>query len=167
MTTKKRTAVRTSDPLKVAFEVDAYYVEQLIGGQIETHVKAAIDAKVEEAVDAAVAEMVEQIGRERVGAAIDKTLSEGWPTVNSYGERVACSNRTLKDRIGEILNAKDSYSSNGRWLDTHVKNLVDDAIRKHFQKDIDAARASFKQQVDGVLSAVVKKALGDHLGIKA
>jgi hypothetical protein len=163
---KKKTAVRASDPLKVAFEIDAYYVEQLIGGQIETHVKAAIDSKVDEAVGSAVAEMVEQIGRDRVSAAIDKTLNEGWPTVNSYGERVACSNRTLKDRIGEILSAKDSYSSNGRWLDTLVKNLVNDAVTKHFQKDIDAARASFKQQVDGVLSSVVKKALGEHLGVK-
>lgn len=164
---KKKTAVRAAAPLQVAFEIDAYYVEQLISGQIETHVTAAIESKVEEAVGSAVAAMVEQIGRDRIGAAIDKTLAEGWPTVNSYGERTACSNRTLKDRIGEILNAKDAYSGNGRWIENQVKAAVDTAIKKHFDRDIQAARESFKSQVDGVLAAVVTKALGEHLGVKA
>lgn len=164
-------AKKASKPGLVAFpvtiQVEPWMVEERIAAAVQQQVEAAVEAHVGEAVREAVTALVDDISRKRVSDEIDKVLAEGWPITNSYGERSGCGSKSLKDRVGEILNARDQYSSNGRFIDKKVTDAVDQAIRKDFAADIKAARESFKTQVDGVLAAVVKKAVGDRLGIKA
>lgn len=149
----------------VTFSLPGHYVDHLISQAVTSAVESAIEAHVKEAVTTRVTTLVDAISRDRIKNEIDRAMAEGWPTTNSYGERTGVV-KTLKDRIGEVLNHQDRYSSNARWLDEHVKRSVDEAINKHFKQDIAAARESFKNQVDGVLSAVIKKAVADHLGVK-
>ena len=151
--------------IPVSFQLDQVVVEDYVRGAIQNQVSAAVQSQVEAAVADAINETVQQLGRERIGKAIDAALAEGWPITNQYGERTG-SNRSLKDRVGEILSMKDSYHSNKKWLEGIVKTRVDEALNKHFKTDIDAARESFKAQVDGVLTSVIKKAMAENLGLK-
>jgi hypothetical protein len=153
-------------PVQVAFTVPEYWIEEQIANAVANQVEKAVEKAVPVAVAAVVGKVVDAIAKKRIEIEIDKVLAEGWATVNEYGERKGCGNRTLKDRIGEILNHKDNYGSSRRWLDEHIKTAVDAAIKAHFDADIKAARESFKTQVDGVLTGVIKKAIGDHLGVR-
>ena len=161
-----KTQRKAIEAVPVTFTVPEYYIQQEIDRCIGAQVEKAVEGHVSAAVAKAVGAVVDKISQKRVADEIDKVLAEGWATVNEYGERKGCGNRTLKDRIGEILNHTDRYGSSKRWLDEHVKQAVDAAIKAHFDADIKAARESFKAQVDGVLAAVVKKAIGEHLGIR-
>lgn len=148
----------------VQYTVPGEYIEQRIEQSVREVVRGAVEARVSDAVADAVGELVDEVGRKRIGAEVEKVLADGWQIVNNYGES-AGGRKTLKDRIGEILNHKDSYSSRS-WLDEFVKTAIGEAINKDLKKDIDAAREKFKSEVDSVLTGVIKKAIAGHFGVK-
>jgi hypothetical protein len=152
-----------AEPITVS--LDEYRLEELAEGAIERLVSQKIDAAIESSVAEAVGEAVERIGQKRIAAEIDKVLAEGWQTVNSYGESTG-RHKSLKDRIGEILQHKDQYSSRGVYIDEVIKRRVDEALAKDLKGDIDAAKQKFKSEVDSVLTGVIKKAVAEHFGIK-
>lgn len=117
------------------------------------------------AVNAAVDRLVAAIGTKLIEAEVVKTLSAGWPTTNQYGESTG-KMLSLRDRVGLVLNMTDGYGNQRRWLDELIKKRVDEVVNKDLKGDIDQARAAFKQQVNGVLDAVIKKAVAEHLGVK-
>ena len=159
----KNTKLVKAEPITV--ELDEYRLAELAESAIERLVSEKIDAAIEASVAEAVGAAVEKIGQKRIAAEIDKTLAEGWPTVNSYGESTG-RHKSLKDRIGEILQHKDQYSSRGAYIDEVIKRRVDDTINKDLKADIDAAKQKFKSEVDSVLTGVIKKAVAEHFGIK-
>lgn len=152
-----------AEPITVS--LDEYRLEELAESAIERLVSQKIDDAVESAVADAVSAAVERIGQKRIAAEIEKTLAEGWQITNEYGESKG-TRKTLKDRIGEILNHNDRYGNNRRWLDELVQKRVDETLKTDLKGDIDAAKAKFKSEVDGVLTNVIKKAVSDHFGIK-
>jgi hypothetical protein len=153
-----------AEPITV--ELDEYRLQELAESAIERLVGEKIDAAIESSVAVAVGEAVEKIGQKRIAAEIEKVLAEGWLTVNEYGESRGGVRKSLKDRIGEILNHKDHYSSRGRWIDELVKKQVDAALAGQLKPEIESARQKFKSEVDGVLTGVIKKAVAEHFGIK-
>lgn len=160
----KTTKLVKADPITV--QLDEYRLEELAESAVERLVSQKIDAAIESSVAEAVGEAVEKIGQKRIAAEIDKVLIAGWQMVNEYGESKNGARKTLKDRIGEILNHTDRYGNGKRWLDGLVKERVDESLKSNFKTDIDAAREKFKSEVDGVLTGVIKKAVAEHFGIK-
>lgn len=152
-----------AEPITVS--LDEYRLEELAESAIERLVSQKIDAAIESSVGEAVGAAVEKIGQKRIAAEIEKVLADGWTTVNSYGESTG-RHKSLKDRIGEILQHKDQYSSRGAYIDEVIKRRVDDALNTHLKADISAAREKFKSEVDSVLTGVIKKAVAEHFGVK-
>lgn len=161
----KTTKLVKTEPITV--ELDEYRLEELAESAVERLVSQKIDVAIEASVSGAVGAAVEKIGQKRIAAEIEKTLAAGWQRVNEYGESISgAGHKTLKDRIGEILNHTDRYGNGKRWLDSLVKERVDSVLREDFKKDIDAAREKFRSEVDSVLTGVIKKAVSEHFGIK-
>jgi hypothetical protein len=160
----KRDVLVKSEPITI--QLNEVVVADYVQGQIERQVADRVEAALAEAVGEAVGRAVDKLGTKSIKDAIEKTLAEGWDTVNEYGEKRGCGKRTLKDRIGEILNMKDSYGSSRRWLDELMKNKVTEAVNKDLKADIDEARAKFKTEVDSVLTGVIKDSLAKHFGVK-
>ena len=152
-----------AEPITV--ELDEYRLGELAESAVERLVSQKIDAAIEASVSEAVGEAVERIGQKRIAAEIEKVLADGWQMVNEYGESKG-TRKTLKDRIGEILNHTDRYGNGKRWLDGLVKERVNESLNSNFKGDIDAAREKFKTEVDSVLTGVIKKAISEHFGIK-
>ena len=152
-----------AEPITVS--LDEYRLEELAESTIERLVSQKIDAAIESSVAEAVGAAVEKIGQKRIAAEIDKTLAEGWHTVNEYGESRG-GHRTLKDRIGEILNHHDRYGSSKRWMDELVKKRVDEVLAGELKPEIESAKQKFKSEVDSVLTGVIKKAVAEHFGVK-
>lgn len=157
-------ALLKSDPITI--QLNEVVVAEYVEGQIARQVADRVEAALAEAVGEAVGRAVDKLGTKAIKEAIDKTLAEGWDTVNQYGEKKGCGKRTLKDRIGEILNMQDSYGSSRRWLDGVIKAKVDEAVSKDLKSDIEVARAKFKTEVDSVLTGVIKDSLAKHFGVK-
>jgi len=153
-----------AEPITV--ELDEYRLQELVEFAVNRIVSEKAEASIEAAVGEAVGASVEKIGQKRIAAEIEKALSEGWQMVNQYGESNG-GRKTLKDRIGEILNHTDRYGNNKRWLDGLVQEKVKEALDSHFKADIAAAKVKFQTEVDSVLTAVIKKAVSEHFGIKA
>lgn len=151
--------------IPVTFNLSHVVVTDYIEQAIQNCVDKAIEHAVTDAVGEAVEKLVEKIGRERVGKEIDRVLAEGWVITNEYGE--ARGSATLKDRISQMLNATDRYSSNGTWLNQRVKEQVNEALHKDLKADIEGARNKFKAEVDAVLTATIREALAKNLGLKS
>lgn len=167
MAKSKSTRTLIDSDIPVTFNVSHVVVTDYIQAAIDREVSAAIEHAVADAVSEAVSALVEKIGRERVSKAIDQAMSDGWAKTNSYGEPLTGTRITVKDRISEILHAKDSYSSRGTYIDETIKRRVDEALSKDLKADIEAARNKFKAEVDAVLTATIREALAKNLGLKA
>lgn len=153
-----------SEPITI--QLNEVVVSDYVERQVAMQVQERVDAALSNAVGEAVGRAVDKLGAKVIKDAIDKTLAEGWDTVNEYGEKRGCGKRTLKDRIGEILNMKDSYGSSRRWLDELIKTKINEAVSKDLKGDIDQARSKFKSEVDSVLTGVIKDSLAKHFGVK-
>src|SRR3990167_1377571 len=151
--------------IPVSFNLSHVVAEDFIRTAIDREVEKAIEAAVADAVGEAVTALVDRIGQERIGREIERVMAEGWSRTNGYGERTGTA--TIKDRISELLNAQDRYSSNGRYIDETVKRMVQETLTKTLKADIDAARNKFKAEVDAVLTATIREALAKNLGLKA
>lgn len=159
----KRNPLVKAEPITVT--LDAYALEEMVERVVNQLVRVKTDAVIEAAVGEAVGALVQSVGQKRIAAEIEKTLSDGWQTVNSYGESNG-GKRTLKDRIGDILNHSDRYGNSKRWLDMLVQTKVEEVLKTDFKADIEVAKAKFKSEVDSVLTNVIKKAVAEHFGVK-
>jgi len=150
--------------IPITFNLSHAVTEDYVRAAIQGSVEKAVEHAVADSVEKAVTALVDRIGRERVNKEVERVMAEGWTTTNEYGE--ARGTATVKDRISKILNAKDSYSNRGSYIDETVKRQVEETLNKTLKADIDAARNKFKAEVDAVLTATIREALAKNLGLR-
>lgn len=153
------------EKVDVSFSVYTAQMQDQILRQVAAQVSKLFEAKVAESVETAVSELVETISREQIAEAIRGVLVAGWPTTDEYGG--AKGHASLKDRIGKMLNHHDRYSGRGTWADNIVKEETEKALRGDLQKEIDAAKAKLRAEIDNVTRAKLNDALRKALGVDA
>jgi hypothetical protein len=166
MAKSKSTKSLIEQDIPVSFNLSHVVATDYIRAAIERSVESTVDEAVKEAVGAAVATAVDRISRERITKEVERVMAEGWSTTNNYGESTGVR-MSIKDRIGKILNGRDSYSGRDSYIDETVKRQVQEALNKDLKGDIGAARDKFKAEVDAVLTATIREALAKNLGLKS
>ncbi len=160
---KKQSVAPKRRVIPFAAEIDYEDVVERIVTQatyrLEEHLKTALNDAVERKVQA----IVSGVAAKEIQAAVKKCLTEGWNRTDDYG--AVKGTVTLKDRISELLNARDRYNSSQRWLDELVTKTAKDYLGDQFKKDIDAAREKLRAEIDGVTRAKLNEALRSALGL--
>lgn len=121
--------------------------------------KAIADEAVRRAFDDAI--------KERIYAAIDATLSEGWQETNQYGECTG-GKLDLKARIGKLLTETrgDSYNRQKSVLGEHTEKAVEAIVSREFQPVIDAAKAHLKSCLDEKVMKTVSATIANAVGLR-
>lgn len=139
------------------------------GDYLATKLAKALESAVKERIGKLAEEMVrshfDDVIKARIDAAVDAVLAAGWQETNRYGEAAGVK-LDLKARIGQQITGKDSYSHKSR-IDELVEKTVRDVTHGEFNKEIEAAKAKVRQQLDAVLSGKVAEALKQAMGLKS
>ena len=64
-----------------------------------------------------------------------------------------------------MINERDRYSSSRTWLEELVKKEVDAILKGPFADEVKAAQASFRKQVDELLTSKIVEGLRAALGL--
>ncbi len=124
-----------------------------------------LDQKIDGLADTLVREKFDQVVGERIVAAVDEVLREGWTKTDEYGSARG-PKVTLKDRISEFLSQRDRYSSNQNVIDKAIKESLDKTLSGDFKKEIDAATKSLRAQLDAAVSDKFVSAIKAAMGVK-
>lgn len=128
---------------------------------LENKVRKVIVDQVREATNVA----VQRITEERIGAAVDACLAEGWRKTDGYGTSTGPT-LTLKDRIGEILSkASDSYNR-ATIIDTAITKAIENTLSSDFAPILTAAKRKLSEMLDGIVLSKVAETMKAALGLK-
>lgn len=153
----------------IRIEVNGYKegnVVQAVTAALEAHFEDKVRELASKKLEAAIDKVCREMSRDAVAVAIKKALDEGWTRTNEYGEGRG-PKITLKDRISEILTERDKYSSNRTWLETVVKEKIDEALKGDLGKDVAAAREKFRKMLDETVMASWLKTMKEALGVRS
>lgn len=127
----------------------SYLVLEKVKGSYEDSLDHKIEALLREKVENAVDVLIE----EGVRAKVEEVLAAGVRIGGQY-------NRSEPISVADVLRKKlEEPHSNGydrgqqTLAETIAKKVLDEALSKDLRAELDAIRAKFKAQVDGVLAA--------------
>lgn len=135
--------------------------------RIGQHLRAYFDKKIAALAEQAVQRAFDDAIKERINAAIDATLAEGWRETNQYGERTG-GTLDLKARIGKLLTESrgDSYNRQKSVLSEHTEKAVESIVSREFQPVIDAAKANLKTCLDEKVMKTVSATIASAVGLR-
>jgi hypothetical protein len=149
----------------VAFTVSAKQMEQAIKGQVANQVASAFKAFIDKRVSDTVSELVREIGRDQVDAQVRAILAEGWQKTDDYGQ--ARGGRvSLRERVQEMFHKADRYESRSMF-ERVIKEELDKALKGELGKELEAARAKIRSEVDQITRAKLNESLKAALGLGA
>lgn len=149
----------------VSFTVPAKTIEREVLGHIGRQIGQAFESFVKTQVAQTVGQMVREIGREHIDAEIRAILAEGWQRTDDYGQ--ARGGRvSLRDRVQEMFHKTDRYESRSMF-EKVIKEELDKALKGELGKELDAARAKIRAEVDQITRAKLNEALKSALGLGA
>jgi hypothetical protein len=129
-----------------------------IGQQLRSY----LDRKIAEMHETMVREHFDTVVKQRIEAAVDEVLQQGWTKTNEYGSAVG-PKMMLRDRISEVLQSRDRYNSRN-YIEEHVKAAADKLLAQEFAPLIKEAGVKLREMVDRAvleqLAATVRGALG-------
>lgn len=144
---------------------EAERVEAMVAEKIEEWVTQELRAQLGTKIEAAVEQATQSLVRDRLAVEIERVLAEGWQPTGEYGEAKG-PKKTLKDRISDLLNHQDRYSSNRRWLDELIADHVRKVLSGPFAGEVEGAKASFRKQVDELLAGHIANGLRTAFGLR-
>ena len=134
--------------------------------KIALALRSYLDAKIAELAKTLVLEKFDQVIGERVAAAVDAVLAEGWAITDGYGNARG-PRLDLKGHISELLQRqRDAELGKPRKaiIDTLVEKAVGDFIDRELAVELKAARETLRKQLDvmitGKFTETIKSALG-------
>lgn len=127
--------------------------------------KRYLDDKIAGLADVIVREQFDVAIKDRINAAVDEALAEGWQKTDSYGCAVG-PKIDLKGRISEALTKPDGGYGRPTLVDMKIKESVTKALDQSFAAEIEAAKKRVRAEIEGVLSGKVTEALKGALGIR-
>jgi hypothetical protein len=145
--------------MSIKIEVEGYEAEQALDRAMELAVRQAVETQrskisevVEEEVRGAVAEKLKSITEEMIRGEVVRTLTEGWPRTNNYGEAVGGEPLTLKSKVLEMLTKRKDNYNNNQLVDDVIRDEISKALREKFGQELEAARAKMQALIDGTIS---------------
>ena len=152
--------------------LSAYVREEDTNSTYRTHsplaeqMRSLIEEKISDIAEKAVRERFEEVARERITAAVDAVLAEGWQRTDEFGNKIG-EHVDLKGRISQIITEKrnDGYNRPALTLaERLVKESVEKMFADKFGKEIEAAQKDMRKQLDAVVAGkfteTIKRALG-------
>jgi uncharacterized membrane protein YheB (UPF0754 family) len=140
-------------------------IERDVAEQLTDRLRNGLDDKLTRMAEQALGSAVDSMMRERCKAELERVLEEGWRKTDTYGNAQG-PKVTLRERIGEILLNKQSNYSSQHWLDETVKREVQSLLAGPFKEEIAKAQASFRVQVDSLLTGKIAEGLRKALGLQ-
>ena len=146
------------------------------GGEVQYARRSAMAEALRRAViariDSIAAEVVragfDSVIKDRITAAVDGVLAEGWQETNNYGESKG-ARLDLKARIGKLLTETrgDGYSrQQPSVLDAAVSAATNGFLSKELQPVIDAAKANLKKCLDATVMKTVADTITNAVGLR-
>jgi hypothetical protein len=113
-------------------------------------------------------EVIQGVVEARVVSVVEKVMAEGWQKTDNYGSPSGPP-VTLKDRVSEMLRAKDRYG-NGTgtpYLDTKVAEEVNKVLNGELGKAIEEAKKKVRDTLDSAVMTKLQQALKEGLGLRS
>jgi hypothetical protein len=135
---------------------------------LAAQMRKLIEEKISALAEDHVREHFDETIKERISAQVDVVLAEGWRKTDGYGNANGQA-VDLKGRINEIITEKKSTGYN-RESFTLAEKLVQEKVREvfndAFNKEIEAARKSLRDQLEVTVSAKFVETLKGAMGIR-
>lgn len=130
-------------------------LEHAVKQRIETIATELVRERFTEAID------------ERIRAAIDAVIADGWYDTDYHGGRVG-ERKDLRARINKELTAKrgDAYRSEPSILDKHIQEAIKTCLDKEFKSTIEAAKATLKAKLDEKVLASIAEGIKTAIGLR-
>ena len=138
---------------------------EAVAARYRQHADTRITKAIDEKIASSVEESVAQICREVIKPEIVRTVEEGWQRTNSYGENVG-GKIGIKDRIGDMLNAKDGYNRDRTWIQKIAEETISKHLKDDFQKEINEAATALRKKLEGLVNDKFVTALKSSLGLR-
>lgn len=134
---------------------------------IGKHLRAYFDAKVAELAEQTVRAAFDSAIRERIYAAVDEVLADGWRATNEFGEPRG-ERIDLKGRISKLLTEArgDHYSRQPSVLDARIKEAVDGFLGRDLNPIIEAAKENLKKCLDAKVMKTVSDTITNAVGLR-
>lgn len=149
---------------EVEHDVNASYMRHY-PTKLGAAMKKYLDDKIEGLAQTLVREKFDQVIQDRIAAAVDAVLKEGWVKTDEYGSARGPA-MDLKGRISEYLNHHDRYSSGGKRIEGIVKEHVEKTLSGELRKEVDAAVASLRAQLNAAVSNKFVEAIKAAMGVR-
>lgn len=149
---------------KIEVEVSIERIEIELVNLLRAKIGASLDEAVVQKVDAKVQAMLKEITKERLELEVNRVLSEGFRTTNSYGEPDG-KVKTLESIVREFI-TKDQYGRSA--VSEATQAVVSRGAQTEFLKVLEDVKAKLKavldEQVADKLIATLKDALALRRG---
>jgi hypothetical protein len=139
-----------------------------LGKQLGRAVGRAVNARIEQIAVSLVREAFDTAIVERIAAAVDAVLAEGWRKTNSYGDAVG-DRVDLKGRISEVILEKKSEGYQGAkytLAESLVRERVTEVMDRDLKAEVEKAKASLRAQLDAAVTAKFVETLKQALGVR-
>lgn len=133
-----------------------------VAQMVEERTRKAIERQIERTVN----EVIREVVQAKVAAAVEVIMAEGWTPTDSYGS-ASGPKKTLKDRVSEMLMARDRYGNSLTYLDQTVANEVNKVLAGELGKAIEEAKKKVRETLDSAVMTKLQQALKEGLGLKA
>lgn len=145
---------------------DEQRLSEMVLGRVARMVEERTRKAVERQIKATVDEVIREVVQDKVAVAVEAILAEGWRKTDSYGSPQGPP-MTLKDRVSEMLTARDRYSNSLSYLDQTVAKEVDGVLRGELGQAIEDAKKKVRETLDSAVMTKLQQALKEGLGLKA
>jgi hypothetical protein len=127
----------------------------------------AVNERIKQIADSLVRAAFDSTIKDRISAAVDAVLAEGWYETDSYGGRKG-ERIDLKARIGKTLTEArgDSYHRNPSLLHERLDATIKGFLDKEFSEVIHAAKTTLKEQLDTSVMRTVADTIKAALGLR-
>lgn len=124
-----------------------------------------VRALLDEQIAAKVSERIKDVTLVELEGEVRNVIAKGWQKTDEFGN--PSGSITLSGLVIKILNTKEGDYGRSTRIEKWIQEAIEKALREVFAKEIEAARAAFKAQLDGVLQAKLAETLRAALGLKA
>jgi hypothetical protein len=129
--------------------------------------RKAVSERITKLADEVVRKAFDAEIKQRISAAIDTVLAEGWYETDNYGSRKG-ERIDLKGRIGKLLTEArgDNYNRSASLLAERLEANIKTSLDKEFAPVIAEAKATLRERLDTSVMKTVADTIKSALGLK-
>jgi hypothetical protein len=148
-------------------EIEGFAEEQFLEAltrEVAERMHDQIEKAIDDGIRPALEKALEKITVEALRPAVAAAFEEGWQPTDGYG-RPSGPKLTLKDRISQVFERKDSYDHCSK-VESIAREIIEAAYKADLNGEIARLRDGFRKQVDEALQVKFRDALAESVGIK-